>query len=74
MTESGEGLIRMSDKKAFSELMFTGRRLKTVINVFEKTNKFCEENGVSCDSDEFEHIMINQNKHLIREMAIGVAK
>ena len=65
--ETGQGLIRMSDKKAYSELMFKGRKFQTVINTFKKTFVYCMENEIEeNDLYEFENIMIETNHHLIR--------
>lgn len=61
-----EGLIRMSDKKSFAELMFKNRKFKTVIDTFKKTYDYLNENDLTADCDEFEDIMIETNRHLIR--------
>ena len=63
--EPGEGLIRLSDKKAYSELMFKGRQLKTVIKVFKDTFNKCEDEEADCY--QFEQLMIELNRNLIRE-------
>jgi hypothetical protein len=64
--ESGEGLIRMKDHKAFSELMFKGRKLTTVVKTFKKTLEYCEKTGIEVGCDEFECIMIDNFPELIR--------
>ena len=61
-----EGFIRMSDKKSFAELMFKGRNIKTVIDTFKKTNDYFNTYDLNADCTEFEDIMIETNKHLIR--------
>lgn len=66
IVSSYEGLIRMSDKKSFGELMFKNRKLKTVINTFKKTYDYLNDNDLTADCEEFEHIMIETNKNLIK--------
>ena len=63
IVETGDGLIRMSDKKSYSELMFKGRKLETARKVFKQTAAICEPDT---DCYQFEGIMIHNNKHLIR--------
>lgn len=60
------GLIRMSDKKSFAELMFKNRKLQTVINTFKKTYDYLNEHELTADCYEFEEIMIETNRQLIR--------
>jgi hypothetical protein len=59
----GGGLVRMSDKKLYSELMFKGRKLETARKVFKQTSEICDP---ETDCYQFEGIMIRNNKHLIR--------
>jgi hypothetical protein len=64
---SGDGLIRMRDKKSYSDLMFTGRELKTIQKVFKDTFDFCEKNEIeNLDCFEYENLIIELNKKLIR--------
>ena len=65
--ETGQGLIRMSDKKAYSELMFKNRLLKTVIKTFARTNELVNDNDLNVvDCYDFEDLLINTNTNLIR--------
>ena len=62
--ETGQGLLRMSDKKAYSELMFKGRKLSTVLKTFKKTFDLCKNDYI--DGYRFEVFMIETNRNLIR--------
>lgn len=65
--ETGQGLIRMSDKKSYAELMFKGRFLNSAVIAFSNTNNYCNRNDYTdLDCYQFEHIMIDLNPNLIR--------
>ena len=65
--ETGSGLIRMSDKKSFCELMFKNRKFTTVIKIFQSVNSYCEKNKIDdMDCFDYENLMIELNRNLIR--------
>lgn len=58
--ETGAGLINIETHKPYLEILFKGKRLKTVVKEFKKANKFCLENDIQADCYEFEEILIHQ--------------
>ena len=67
--DTGCGLVRMSDKKAFMELMFKNRRFSTVYNAFKEASDYIEREEIMLnDCYDFENVLINRNQKLIRSV------
>lgn len=64
--DTGEGLVRMSDKKSYMAAMFLNRKLNTVTKMFENLSKYCVKNNIECGYCEFEEMLINEHSDMLR--------
>ena len=64
--DTGCGLVRMSDKKPFMELMFKGRKITTAVRAFNSLFIELQEEGDSSDCCDFELSLIEKYPDLIR--------
>ncbi len=67
VVDTGEGLVRVSDKKGMMGLLFKKRRLTTVIRVFKEMSEWCIKNNIEPDVYEYESLMFNRCREMVRE-------